>query len=362
MTQAHFTAFQQAAQEAQVMAVVRNTNTVSTRLIENGCPGKPLTIKFHTSETTGVVTAGTPAEIATARQLGYYVVDADHIARREVTVNGKTMRQELRLGNAFWKLEAGQVIDPKLHKPLVGDYDLMGVIEPQSPGRNIALVSSGGNRLNDVSSPVVKGFADRVNAKLDRPRVLHGAQDQFAGFRGGATVFLPDGRSFSLPDEHAVKEFYELIGRQTMTGSYRLRPPSTIPVISGRGLIQNSRVQGVLKNQAAMAALGQMLGVSIQMVGDWAVQRRIQSELETTHAGEIIGHLSRGNGVLVIIRMQEWAIPDFNGMRARGLLGVYVEGGATQREAIESWQKPKIIQEAPLGWRSFERYAWIDPH
>lgn len=53
------------------MAVVRNTNTASARLIENGCPGKPLSIKFHTSETTGVVTARTPAEVATAQQLGY---------------------------------------------------------------------------------------------------------------------------------------------------------------------------------------------------------------------------------------------------------------------------------------------------
>jgi len=89
MTQAHFSAFQQTAQEAQVIAVVRNANVVSPRLIEKGCPAKPLEIKFHTSETTGVVTAKTPAEVVTARQLGYYVVDADHIARGETNVNGR---------------------------------------------------------------------------------------------------------------------------------------------------------------------------------------------------------------------------------------------------------------------------------
>lgn len=289
------------------------------------------------------------------------MVERDNIARRVVPQNGKPVTQELRLRNAFWKLEPGQVIDPEVQKPLVGDYDLMAVIDPRSPGRNIALVASEGNTLNDVNSPIVRNFSDKVNAKMDRPRVLHGAQDQYAGFRGGATVFLPDGRAFFLPDADAVKEFYELIGRPTIKGSYRIPVAGPVPVISARGILQNGKVQGVLRNQEAMAVLGQALGVSIQMFGDYAVQRKIRQELETTHAGEIMDNLSRGNGVLVIIRMQEWVVPDFNGMRARGLLGVYVEGGATQNEALASWQKPRLVKEAPLGWRSFENYAWIDP-
>jgi hypothetical protein len=60
---------------------------------------------------------------------------------------------------------------------------------------------------------------------------LHGAQDQYKGFRGGATAFLPDGRVVFLKDEAAVELFYKNVGRQTRAGSYNpnLKPDTPAP-------------------------------------------------------------------------------------------------------------------------------------
>lgn len=367
ITEDHFQKFQEAAQEEQVVGLVRNTNRKSTDLIKQGCPGKPKGIDFHTSDRTGVVTAVGDVEIRTAQEKGYFVVEpGNRVARGFALQNGKRVQTELKLRNPFWTVEPGQLIDPKLMKPLVGDYDLMSVINPRSPGQNVALVASGGKQLDNVESPIVRRFKDRVNSKFDMPRVHHGAQDQFAGFRGGATVFLPDGRVFFLADEVAVQEFFNEVGRQTRVGQYS--SPPTLPrngmrVVSARSLSVSLKDKGraIASNQAAMERLGQTLGMSIQWLGDIATRRQIQKEVATTHATEIEQALANDQGVLVIISMQEWIIPDFNGMRARGLLAVYVESGPTQDAALKSWQKPKILKGPPWGWRTYEEYFWIDP-
>ncbi len=135
-----------------------------------------------------------------------------------------------------------------------------------------------------------------------------------------------------------------------------------VPVVPGRNLVQQSRVQGIVGNQAAMAMLGQLLGQGIQFLGDVGIRRQVQQKLATTHAKGIESILAQGQGVLVIISMEEWEEPDFNGMRGRMLLEVYIEGGPTQAVALRNWQgTPKYLKGPAKGWRSFENYVWIDP-
>lgn len=67
-------------------------------------------------------------------------------------------------------------------------------------------------------------------------------------------------------------------------------------------------------------------------------------------------------GTLVIITIQEWETPDFNGMRARSLLAINTQEGATQPEALNKCLRtPQLLQGAPKGWRTYEQYAWIPP-
>jgi hypothetical protein len=118
----------------------------------------------------------------------------------------------------------------------------------------------------------------------------------------------------------------------------------------------------VMKNQNAAAAIGVALGSGIQWLGDVGIERKVKRELETTHLTAIQAILNRGEGVLVIVRLEQWIIPDFNGMRARSLLSVSVTGGTSQEAAINEWRNtPRLLTGAAIGWESFERYSWIPP-
>ncbi len=60
-------------------------------------------------------------------------------------------------------------------KPIVGDYDLLGVAPAKSPGSNVSSVPD--DVVNgDWNGPWVKKYAKAVNSRLDEPRVLHGAR------------------------------------------------------------------------------------------------------------------------------------------------------------------------------------------
>lgn len=118
----------------------------------------------------------------------------------------------------------------------------------------------------------------------------------------------------------------------------------------------------VMKNQNAAAAIGVALGSGIQWLGDIGIERKVKHELETTLLPAVQAILNRGDGVLVIVRLEEWIIPDFNGMRARSLLSVDVAGGRTQEAALNEWRStPKLLKGPAPGWQSFERYNWIPP-
>jgi hypothetical protein len=217
ITLQHFAVFQKVAQHFNRIIVVRNTNPKSTFWINQGYPPKPKKLEFlHTSDETGKVTILNEEEGRRARQEGYYVVDKDGIARRKPN---EALQKRFPPGTADMN-EAGQVIDPKSQRALVGDYDLMGVIDPEAKGRVIALHSSHGVEVSNRSNPDVNRVIDALNSFMDEPRVLHGPQDLYKGFRGGATAFLPNGLAVELSSEQKVKEFYATIGRETITGSY----------------------------------------------------------------------------------------------------------------------------------------------
>ena len=143
---------------------MRLTNPKSTPWIERGYPPKPITIKAHTSKITGIVTAADAGEISAARRAGFFVIDADLVLR---DANGLPMRFPKR---PEWPLEPNQVIHPTQRLPLVGDYDLLGVIDPAAPGRNLTLAASQGNWLLDWNNPRTRAISEQLNANGPAPR------------------------------------------------------------------------------------------------------------------------------------------------------------------------------------------------
>lgn len=217
ITPQHFAVFQSVAQQQNRIIVVRNTNTKSTMWIAQGYPPKPKVLEFlKTSFKTGKVTVKNEDEKREARQKGFYVIDADGIARRQP-------REALQKRFAFntpEMNEPGQVIDPKRQQAFVGDYDLMGVIDPSATGRVLALCSNFGVQVENRTNPDVNQIIHVLNSRMDQPRVMHGPQDLYGGFKDACTAFLPNGAIWELTTEQAVQEFYKSIGRPTVTGTH----------------------------------------------------------------------------------------------------------------------------------------------
>jgi hypothetical protein len=207
----HFAAVQKVAREMNMIIAFRNTNPLAAQWIRLGFPGKPMSVKIKSSRTTGIVTATTAEEVAQAHKAGYFVVAEDGVPRGQAG-------EVLDLNKSLWPIEKGQVVDGVTKKPLIGDYDLLGVIEPGSPGRNIVLAVKDGVPVADRTNPRTNKVIDALNKELDRPRVLHGAWDGFdeAAKAGEVTVFFPDGTVMELTTAEQITAWYAAIGRKSI--------------------------------------------------------------------------------------------------------------------------------------------------
>jgi hypothetical protein len=244
----HFGKMVQAAKEANGIAVFRANKPAAIPLIERGAHPKPKHYNaFKSSRETGVLTAKEQAHIETAYKYGDYVVDEDLVARRTIIRDGQKVTEELKLNNPYWKVEKGQVIKPD-GVPIVGDYDLLGFLPSESPGRNIARVPNG-HVIDDVKGdwvgPDVERYQSALNSKFDKPgpRVLHGAQDQFSHSQFGgftddiAYAVYGDGRAVIMEGRQAQEAFYKAYRRQTAMGAYPRPSPGT-PVVDEVGAMR----------------------------------------------------------------------------------------------------------------------------
>jgi hypothetical protein len=134
--------------------------------IRKGAHGKPMWAKFKTSAETGVLTVKVPADHALAHANGYFTVGHDGLVHRTIMKNGKPQVEILKVDKPFWKMEPGQVI-AKDGKPVVGDYDLLGVAPIKSPGRNINVVPEDA-AYGDWKGPDVAKYQKAVNKSNGR--------------------------------------------------------------------------------------------------------------------------------------------------------------------------------------------------
>jgi hypothetical protein len=224
----HFDAIAAAAKETDMILVFRSNKQAAVGLIEKGAPGKPFFFKFKSDPQSGILTARVKDDFDVVFKNGYYVVADGKSAYRVVMKGGKEVTETIPIKNPFWEMKPGQVIDPKLHKPVVGDYDMLGAIPMKSKGRNISVVPK--DPKGNWSGPDVEKAAKAVNKRLDQPRVLHGAQDQSKmGLSDDAAYAVyPDGKVVMMQGKADQEAFYASIGRQTGAGSY---PKPSGPVV-----------------------------------------------------------------------------------------------------------------------------------
>jgi hypothetical protein len=112
----------------------------------------------------------------------------------------------------------------------------------------------------------------------------------------------------------------------------------------------------------AAGVIGAVLGDLAQAIGDIGIQRQVRQRLENELQPGVTAILMRGEGVLVIIRLQEWEVADFQGRRAHTLLDVHIQGGASEQQARQAYEnRSGVYQGPPKGWRVANQYAWMPP-
>ena len=221
----HAKKFARVAMDEGVIIMVRFTNPRSAKWIRQGYPAKPFGINAKTDKLDGIVTIKPGPKqgehMREAFKKGLFVVDDDLVPRNSL---GKPLELPSSPG---WDVKPGQIIDPTVNKPLVGDSDLMGVVRPSNTGQNIAARTA----MGDLSNPIVTKVRNAVNALIGQKRVMHGAHDNYKSIDAGVDktgdgviAFLPDGSSRALRGSDEVKAFYrnELGGRQTAAGRYEV--------------------------------------------------------------------------------------------------------------------------------------------
>lgn len=231
-----FAIFQRVAQQQWRIIIVRNTNTKSTPWIAQGYPPKPKALEgLNTSHKTGKVTVRNESERQFARREGFYVIDNDGIARRNPD---EALQKRFPFGTNEMN-EPGQVIDPQQQRAIVGDYDLMAVIDPAAKGRTIALAYSYGKRVDNCTNPDVTRVINELNSQMDQKRVMHGPQDLYGSFKGPCTAFLTSGLTYELSTEQAVRLFCSVDACNCGTKGHRLRAFSHVFEIQRRKTSQS---------------------------------------------------------------------------------------------------------------------------
>jgi hypothetical protein len=232
-----------------------------------------------------------------------------------------------------------------------------------------------------MNTPLIPGRMDRTPEKLIRL-----ANENYASFfqqflqrhkidirQYDAVVgpeFVRGGNQLALlhkngqPSQIAVRIRAAMVPVGGVQPSGKVAPVNlSIPSIPGDIFVPKSTARRIAGNQGAVAAAGVALGAGIQRLGDYGIQRHIESELTTTHVETIRAILARGQGVLVIINLQEWERPNDIGMRARTFLAMYLQGGSTQADALQQWDsQPRLLQGPPKGWRIMTQHLWIEPN
>lgn len=119
----------------------------------------------------------------------------------------------------------------------------------------------------------------------------------------------------------------------------------------------------------AVGAGVKLLHKAMKALNGWAVSWRVNKELEEKRPqieaaiGRVEERLQQSRpdaGVLVVVGLQEWAIPDPTGTRAQSFLSLHLAGSGIQPDKVlrDYVSRPQLVQGAAKGWRRKEVFIW----
>ncbi len=122
----------------------------------------------------------------------------------------------------------------------------------------------------------------------------------------------------------------------------------------------NNPLRRMARNQNAVAAIGIAFESGMFWLQQKGIAREVRRRLETDYRDYVQQALNRGEGVLAIIYMDEWVLPDVNGFHPKMMVGLAVQSGSTQAEAMERYRsRPNLTPGPSANCRLYETYQWI---
>ncbi len=279
---------------------------------------------------------------------GTYLTDRYDVAKLYATTRTTDANKQVVLTTNIDPSSLGRVLDLRTDPRWAQFFN--------GPGGKQALDIIKTGRMNEMYGETFESFL-KAN-KIDRNQydIIIGPEY----VRGGNQLCIVHKNGQPTPLVGQIRASFKLVSSGPIGVT-----PAKLPANSGTGVpdlrgMPKGAGGRMMRNQNAAAAIGMALAGGIQWLGDKGIQWRIEEDLKTKHATAIENILNRGEGVLIIIHMQEWAYPDFNGMRARAYHGISLAGGSSQDDALNKWRSvPRLLQGPAKGWRCFENYGWI---
>ncbi len=284
---------------------------------------------------------------------GMYLTDTFSVARTYAQTRTADPNKQLVLAAELDPGSMGRVLDLRTDPRWAQHFE--------GPGgaRLLELIKTG--RLNEIYGKTFNSFLEANKIDRNQYDVIIGPEYVREGMQ--MCITHKNGQPSALAGQ--VRASFKVVtiappgAPKKPIVSDRTTPTPSKPDLSGQPKGVGGRI---MRNQNVAAFIGTAIGGLAQWLGDKGIQMRIQEDLETKYSRTLEMMRSRGDGVLLIIHMQEWETPDFNGMRARTYMGLSLQSGQTELEAKSRWYSQAQLLPGPArGWRPFDTFSWIPP-
>lgn len=114
-----------------------------------------------------------------------------------------------------------------------------------------------------------------------------------------------------------------------------------------------------LTRPATRSAQVKLFTTAMKKINEYGVEKNIQSALQSANS-DVARKMPSKGGVLVVVTVHEWKVPDINGFRAKNVRSSYVHGAFESPErAIEAYLNADRLEEAPSdGWKIERLFFW----
>jgi hypothetical protein len=213
-------------------------------------------------------------------------------------------------------------------------------------------------RSSELYGQFFEEFLEKNNINVDHYDAVIGPEIN----RGGKQMCVRYRNGRPTPLHERIRSDQRLFYR----GGKELPPPISVPTTEEIFQMKSPlrRAAGI---QGAAAVVGFALGEAAMWLEDLVIRSQVREQIDSNYARAIDNVAARGDGLLVIVVLEEWAGPDDAGRKKKYFLMATVRGARTAKAAVTGWAQDvlagRVNMPSPTNEnrRRVEKYAWFPP-